>query len=54
MFHELTDDMLDLEATAKGPGLALLATSVSQGGGGGCSSSSTLSSSFCCSFHLCV
>ena len=54
MFHELTDDMLELDATEKGVGYALLAMEESQGGGGGCSSSSTLSSSLCCSFHLCV
>ena len=54
MFNELTDDMLELEATEKGVGYALLATEVTQGGGGGCSSSSTLSSSLCCSFHLCL
>jgi hypothetical protein len=53
MFHELTDELLDLEATEKGVGYALLATEVTQGGGGGCSSSSTLSSSLCCSIHLC-
>jgi hypothetical protein len=54
MFHELTDELLDLEATEKGVGYALLATEVTQGGGGGCSSSSTLSSSLCCSIHLCA
>jgi hypothetical protein len=53
MFNELTDDMLELEATEKGIGYALLAMEESQGGGG-CSSSSTLSSSLCCSFHLCL
>jgi hypothetical protein len=54
MFNELTDDMLDLEATEKGVGYALLANAELQGGGGGCSSSSTLSSSLCCSIHLCI
>jgi hypothetical protein len=54
MFHELNDELLDLEATEKGVGYALLASEVTQGGGGGCSSSSTLSSSLCCSIHLCV
>jgi hypothetical protein len=54
MFHELTDEMLDLEATDKGVGYALLANEELQGGGTGCSSSSTLSSSLCCSIHLCI
>jgi hypothetical protein len=51
MFNELTDDMLELEATEKGIGYALLAMEETQGG---CSSSSTLSSSLCCTFHLCL
>jgi hypothetical protein len=54
MFHELTDELLDLDATEKGVGLAFLAATDGHDGAGGSSSSSTLSSSLCCSLHLCI
>jgi hypothetical protein len=54
MIAEFSDDLLDLNATVKGVGNALLANTESQGGGSGCSSSCSLSSSLCCSFHLCI
>ncbi len=53
MFHELTDELLDLDATEKGVGLAFLAATDGHDGAGS-SSSSTLSSSLCCSLHLCI
>ena len=51
MFHELTEELLDLKVVEKGFGDALYATSADEGGGGGqCSCScSYLCISLCCS-----
>jgi hypothetical protein len=50
MFTELTDELLDLEATTKGYGGALYANT--DPGGGCCASCSTLILCCCCS-HIC-